>query len=523
MPPILEPTFVFELQAPPDAIPGGRITEPGLMFAGSPPMLYVAEPVWNATWGRWFSWHSPTIAASVFLATLLMTVWWMRRVGKRPRQVGRMYCRVCNHQLAKPQLKLNEKKRAVWADAESKCPECGVRHKRGPVRGRLRFTRMLPVLLVSPVVLFVCALVMLATLRFHQRSAWGGGTWPVVGMEKVFGAWALERRGIGIDSNSTRLWRIDPRTGAKELIGPIDSWTLSYLEFVSSDGRFVVAPVMNGRRMLVIDLKSGKRVEYSAGDEGFSYLAMRRFSIDGSRVFVERTTYRGSSMLHELTTFDPATGKFEVIASVELPPENSKAGTYGARKFEFREVAGGIAWIQTSGLRSATGRGEELTVRWENGGKLMKRTEISTSGSLHLELSDDGTACIVSDAMARSSRAFDLKTGEDLATAPSAGMEQDRDRAGPRMPGFVNNGVMTIMSLKGVPRVVGELSVTKQFSPAIGSADGRFVSAWKERDVAPSWIAAMLGAPPTKVPNVLVWDFEKLLDAETEEPIGVRK
>ncbi|MBL8885292.1 MAG: hypothetical protein JNK16_01420 [Phycisphaerales bacterium] len=521
MPPILEPTFVFELQAPPDANPGGRVVEPGVMFAGSPPMLYVAEPVWNATWGRWFSWHSPTIAASVFLATLLITVWWTRRVGKRPRQVGRMYCRVCNHQLAKPQLKLNEKKRAVWADAESKCPECGVRHKRGPVRGRLRFTRMLPVLLVSPVVLFVCGLVMLATLRFHQRSAWGHGTWPVAGMDKLFGSWALERRSSAMQVQSTRLWRIDPRTNVAEAIGPIDSWGHSFQEFVSPDGRFVVSPVEHGRRLLVVDLKGGERAMYPPEEESRSYFSVERFSIDGTRVFVEKTTFRDSGNLHELMGFEPATGKFETIASVELPPEVRTSGVYTTRSFEFRETPVGIVWVHESSDRNATGRGEETTLRWEASGKTMKRMETSASGSIQTELSEDAKAVVVTDYIAGATmRAFDLETGADLSTVPPIGISQERDRLGPRRIQFVKAGTAIVLSLKGETRSVAELPVSADGWPLGGTQDGRFACGWKERDVAPSWIGRMLGAASKKAPDVRIWDFEKLLDADREVPKG---
>lgn len=520
MPPILEPSFVFELQAPPDANPGGRVAEPGVMFAGSPPMLYVAEPVWNATWGRWIGWHAPTIATSVLLVTLFVATWWVRRVWKRPRQVGRMYCRGCNHQLAKPQLMLNEKKRAVWADAESKCPECGVRHKRGPVRGRLRFTRMLPVLLVAPVVVFVCGLTMLATLRFHRASGWGGGTWPTLGLEKVFGAWALERRSSAMQVQSTRLWRIDPRTGVAEVIGPIDSWNDGYREFVSPDGRFAVSPVELGRRLLVIDLTTGERREFSAKADGRSYFSMERFSVDGQRVFVETTTFRDSGNLHELLVFEPATGKFETIASVELPPEVRTPGVYNTRSFEFRETSDGIAWVHESSDRNATGRGEETTLRWEVNGTKMKKVEGSASGSLQVSLSADASACIVSDFMARSAKAIDLQTGEDLARVPLEGNRQEADRAGPRMPGFAQNGVVTIMSMKSAAREVGQISVSAQGMWAVGSSDGRFAAGWKEREVAPAWIGAMLGVTPTKAPVIRVWDFERLLDRESELPVG---
>jgi len=500
-------------------MPGGRMAEPGLIFAGSPPMLYVAEPVWNATWARWFGWHSPTIAGSVILATLLAAVWWMRRVIKRPRQAGRMYCRVCNQQLAKPQLMLNEEKRAVWADAEAKCPECGVRHKRGPVRGRLQFARMMPVLLVAPVVLFVCGLVMLATLRFQQPSVWTGGTWPVSGMEKLLGAWSLGRRGITTNMQSTRLWRVDPRTGAKEQMGRFDSWNLAYMEFVSPDGKYAVAPVENGRRMMVIDLTSKARAVYAAGTDFLSNLSMRRFSLDGTRVFIDKATYRNSGTLHELVTFEPATGKFETIASVALPTGNPKAGTYSTQSYQFRETPERVAWVEKSDVRSATGRGESSVLRWEADGKKMERSDGSAAGSLQIELSDDGNACIVSDVMARTTKAFDLKTGDDLVTMPRVGDSQERDRAGPRIPGYSATGFVTIMSAKGVPREVGQLSVSAQGWSAMGSADGRFAAAQKERDVV-TRIGAMLGAPPTVAWNVQVWDFEKLLDRQTDEPLG---
>lgn len=152
----------------------------------------------------------------------------------------------------------------------------------------------------------------------------------------------------------------------------------------------------------------------------------------------------------------------------------------------------------------------------------MQRVEGSASGSLQIALTDDGSACIVSDMLARTTKAFDRRTGDELVSVPPAGERQERDQSGPRMLGFSGNGVVTIMSRKGVPREVGQLSVSAQGMWAVGSVDGGFAAGWKEREVPSSWIGAMLGTTPTKAPNVLVWDFERLLDAETEEANGAK-
>ncbi len=492
---------------------------PSVVLAGSPPMVYVAEPVWNATWGRWLGWHAPTLVFSLGLLTVLVSCWWVRRVSMRPRQAGRMYCRGCNHQLTKPQLKLNEKKRAVWADDEARCPECGQRHLRGPVRGRLRSTRVLPVLLAAPVILAVCAVAMLATLQFHRGGAWASGTWPVLGMEKAFGSWALERRIPPMLMQSAQLWRIDPRTNEVEDIGPANAMFFGMREFVSPDGNFLVLAIENSRAILVIDLKDKSRRVYPREGADLRVYSLQRFSEDGKRVFLTRSWYKKSGVRQDdLLEFDPQSGAFKELGTVQFPQDDGILGRFSTPQFVFAETPSGVVWVHNQNVRNATGKNEFSTLRWEVDGKEMERKEESATGSLRIGLSADGNAVVVADFIAGTSRAFTLATGELLQSIPALGADGDRDRSGARRIQFSGNATIPVMALKGNGGEVGRLKISKQCWPC-GSEDGRIACGWIERDVAPSWIGAMLGVPPTQAPVVRVWDFEKLLDPKTELPI----
>jgi len=519
----LPPTFEFALQASPGANRMGWMEAPGMVVAGSPPMVYVAEPVWNATWGGWLRWHSPTVAMAIGFLAVLAAYWWIRRVWRRPRQGGRMYCRGCNYQLTSAQLKLNEEGRAIWANEDARCPECGLRHKRGPVRGRLRSTRMTAALVAVPVVLGICALTMLATLQFHQARPWASATWPALGMEKLFGAWALERRTTSMDVQSLRFWRIDPRTNEVEEVGAANSIFYGMMEFVSPDGRFLVVAVENSRGLLVIDLKDHSRRIFPRAGPDQSTFVLHQFSNDGKRVFLTRSKYTMTGGRKEdFMEFDPKAGELKELGTVDLPPDVGVSGMVSMPQFVFQEMPSSMVWVHQQIVRNPNGTSTVSTIRWEADGKKMERKEESANGGFQIGLSADGTACILANPVTRTERAFTLATGESLKAIPPMGPGADWqwNWGGARDIQYTGNPVIAVKSLKGNRREVGTIKVSKECWPR-GSADGRFACGWIDRDVAPSLIGSMLESLPTKAPVVRVWDFEKLLDAETELPIGV--
>lgn len=513
----LAPTIVIPL----DASPGGGMTETGLRFAGENTALFVLEPVWNATWGKWLGWHLPTIAATALVLVVVAGWWWGRRVWKRPRQAGRMYCRVCNHQLAKPQLKLNEKKRAVWADSESKCPECGVRHKRGPARGRSFVVRMLACGLIVPPLVLVACLTLVTTVAFYTPPAagagWGSGTWPVEGLERVFGSWALERRWPAVLVQSSRLRRVDPKSGASEDLGLIDTWGLGHSDFVTEDGAWVVVPGETRTRMLVIDTRDGSRREFGLSEsKGRTvHVSVKRFLADGTTALLERWSEEGGVQWNELVKFDPRDGKSEAIGRVKRRPDPTMSGVYANSEFEVVERDGRVAWVHAAWTRSYSGRDEEVVLRWEQDGKLKERIEKTASGALHCELDEGGKYVIVRDRMAGTKKTIDLTSGEDSDVDVTVGWGGDR-RKGPRLA-WAGVGIAEVLSMNPARgRIATIRTSSKQFALS-GSADGRFVAAAGDRDVPPGVLARLLGAPAKVGHEVRIWDLDLLIDRETEK------
>lgn len=498
--------------------------EPGLAFAGSPPMLYVLEPVWNATWGKWFLWYLPSFGAAVLLMTLALTVWWIRRVWVRPRVAGQMYCRGCNHQLARPQLKLNEKKRAVWADAESKCPECGVRHKRGPVRGRARWVRLLIPALVSPMVMFVCALVLVATLKFFIASPWGSSTWPAMGVERVIGSWALERRAGALFSQSLRLLRVDPETGKADSLGIIDKWVGGGLEFVTPSGEFVVIAMNLEEELLVIDTRSGDRKSYSLAERDGEAISayVLQFGRDGNSAFINRNFVESSGkLMNELVKFEPRSGRMETVGTVEEFPAFGGRGTHTNGHFELMELPDRVRWVHVTSRTNTSGRGEEIVLRWMAGRMLTEWTETTANGSFSVDFSADGSRCLVNDFVAGSTVVFDMESGQKV-DAPATKRRERPEPWGPRIS-YAGPGRAEVRAMGGGRDVVGSLAISNTGMTLAATHDGRFAAAFGVRDVEPSWLGRLLGVPSTPAAEVRVWDFEKLLDAETEKAVQVGK
>jgi hypothetical protein len=515
IPPILEPTFVFPLETPPD----GWAAEPGLLFAGSPPMLYVAEPVWNVTWREWLVWNSPSIAAVALGVTLALAVWWLVRVWRRPRQMGLMYCRVCNHELKEPQVTVEAGRRASWANSVSKCPECGTRHKKGPVVGRASSTRVWPILVVASVVIGVSVFTLATTLQRFRVAGLGLSTWPIAGLDQLFGNWALTRKKPMFTVESVLLIRIDPRTGMREEIGRMGAWKRQqFRDFITRDGKFAVGMAEDSRGLVSIDLANRKRIEFPRGRAADgSVFQLLRLSIDGKRMLVDRRRNIGKEHVHDLLYFDPAKGEVEQIASLSLIEDSLAPGESVVTGFILLELADGVVWAHLTSVRNATGGQERLTIRWVADGIAMKRTE--PSGTWQVEISGDGKSCFVFNQWTRSRKKFQFLTGTDVEDTGHF-QRQGWEWSGPRKVGLLVGGTAQVASLKKPARTVGLLSVSTRGWQHCGSEDGRFAAGWKERRIEPSWLGGLIGAPPTDAAEVLVWDFEKLLDSETELPIG---
>lgn len=515
MVPELPPTFSIPLEAS----PSGKIVEPGMQFAGPEPYLYVLEPVWNATWGKWLVWNLPTLSAWLLVGVVVLGLWVLWRVMRRPRQVGRMYCRGCNHQLAKPQLRLNERQRAVWADAEAKCPECGRRHRRGPVRGRSLWVRLIVSWLVVPPVGLACALVLLLMLGFHTPRSWAGVTWPTEGMEKIFGSWALERRLPEVVSQSYRLLKIDPATGAVRPLMFVDEFVRPGSDFVTPDGKYVILPQENGRRLRVVETLNGAARSYgfdeSAGMTLVSYVL--QFPSDGRSALVHRSVEGASKSVNELLRFDPADGKMVLLGRVEVSDGPLKTVAIMGARFEVKETDRGLVWLHLNEQSDTTSSKQEMVVRWRAGDKELQRIETSANRTLKFEISLDGLYCDVIDYGARSNTVFSLETGETVEKVLPRPAANNRGM-GPRLT-HGGPGSVQVLAQSAPRNVVGTLKLHSNAWTAAGSLDGRYAAGVAERDVAPSWMRQLLGLAALRRPEVAIWDFSKLLDAETGEAI----
>lgn len=146
--------------------------------------LFVEREV-DSRWWPWLSDHRADAGALLAIGAAIVLVWWVRRVLLRPRTVGRLYCRGCNHDMNGG---------TAGVPVPERCQECGrLASARNCTRGRPRWFRLAsvsaPALVAAGMgIAFVVSGTQLgSTGRFGLLSAW-----PLEACSR-FASWPLWR------------------------------------------------------------------------------------------------------------------------------------------------------------------------------------------------------------------------------------------------------------------------------------------------------------------------------------------
>lgn len=170
---VVEPTLVL----PVEPARSGKTSEPEFRFGPHSDTLFIAQMTDRSGLAAWVHWHAPTLASIVLVCGLVLLLWRLRRVVHRFRQGGKTYCRKCNYLLTFPLVIPGPAGREVAADADTRCPECGVElAKHAPIVGRSVLTRLLVPGLISLLLIGASGRVLIGTLQPYRAGA--GAPWP---------------------------------------------------------------------------------------------------------------------------------------------------------------------------------------------------------------------------------------------------------------------------------------------------------------------------------------------------------
>lgn len=516
----LAPAFVIPL----DSAPAGGLSETGLQFAGSPPALFIAEPAWDPSWSSWFWWHAPDIAAVGLFLALAVSVLAAAGLRRNARVSGALHCRSCGHELTEPQVAVDARGAGRWASAEAKCPECGKRDERGPERGGGRHTKRIAVLVIGAVVCIVCAVTLLQTLRAGGSVGAGNETWPIAGLERVLGSWALKRRQYAMPFEAYRFLRVDPLTRARTAFGTVDTTMPHLMTFVTPDARYVLASARRDGVLVVIDTQTKRQVEAMLGASvpGFrGYLTVVSFSKDSKRVYVACLARNDAMRRDELFAVELATGAARSIGVVEYEARPEKNRTMSFSRFLIAEAGEDVAWVHEVAMGGGASLSEGVVLRWGSIESRRERTEEAQGDTLRVWLSEDGKLCVVESELNGKPSAFALADGKDVEDVPARPHEpHEAQQRFMIMPEHNGSAQVCDRGVFSLPRATLKVTSSRyvQFERSQGD---RFVAAVGERQVERNWISQILGVPALKGWEVRVWDLQPLLDQQFGEKRSV--
>lgn len=361
--PVIEPRVVMELPTN----PGGSMPGATLRFAGD--SLYVVDSVWNDPPTRIIWWYATPVASVLLPVAAALALWLLWRLLSRPRRRGLIYCRGCNHELSLPNATIGPDGRGAWANENARCPECGRRSKPPLVAGAT-WRRMIPTL-AAMAVLMGCVVSLFSTLRWVALSLPSyEQTWPVKGLEKYLGSWALKRRDEGLLHNGmSRILRIPlsggvPREVARERI-PMLLGVLT-----SPNERYVVLSPRDKRKSIrIVEPATGRSRSVLLDGSEYSYPTVVAFSEDSRFVYVSVNEW-APDRPDQLLRIEMESGRAEVLATHmrERDPDGSKRVS---GRFVVREHAGVVVWAHVSSPGNQDPK-SELIVSWP-GPEGMKR------------------------------------------------------------------------------------------------------------------------------------------------------
>jgi hypothetical protein len=284
--PVIEPRVVMELPTN----PGGLMPGATLRFAGD--SLYVVDPVWNDPPTRIVWWYATPVASVVLPFAVALALWLLWRLLSRPRRRGLIYCRGCNHELSQPNATIGPDGRGAWANENARCPECGRRSKPPLVAGAT-WRRMIPTF-AAVALLMGCAVSLFSTLKWVASPLPSyEQTWPVKGLEKYLGSWAVMRRDNGYFGTAmNRIVRVPLRGGPPRELSR-DRIPLLLGELASpSEQRLVLTPLDRRGALRIVEASTGRSRFVDLDTNPGASTRVLQFSNDGRSVFVQVDRHR---------------------------------------------------------------------------------------------------------------------------------------------------------------------------------------------------------------------------------------
>lgn len=498
---VIAPTFSMPL----GAAPGGSIVEPGIEIAGTPPSVFVAEAVWNESWWQWFWWHFPTFVIVACVVAGIPLGLKILRIARVRQEVGKWYCRRCNHLLDVPHVRVEEK-HAAWTDDQAKCPECGDHAANGPVAGRLLLPRIakyaVPMWLLVSLVMF-----QVPSNLGWRKASWRGpsGTWPIDGLEPVFGPWAIQRQKSLDSAQGWRYWKVDPISHAATLLATVASSRATEREFVSPDGQFIVTPSGSANTLLVIDAHTKDTRTVQLGSRislGLSSLHVLGYSDDGRTAFVERSTLYGPS--DELFGIELASGKSNVIAVASRVGSSVGAGSHSFGTFVVEMGAEQPVWVYTESISHFPQRESQKYVRWTRSGRAFEKY-IETDGDTSIVRVLAQADAVSIEPRNGKTKFYSLETGEEIER-PKPAAAASRPRLPLRVLRDLKVGAATVEDANGKALGTMQYSINPGAYPK-RSEDRRFFVATGSRNVDGPLARWFRGVPQIAAPEVRVWDL----------------
>ncbi|MBL9149239.1 MAG: hypothetical protein JNM94_11150 [Phycisphaerae bacterium] len=301
----------------------------------------------------WLDDHRADVGPALVLVGLALGFWWLVRTWRRPRQVGRRYCRRCNHDVG-------------GAEAQTeRCGECGgVLAGRGTVVGRVRLFRLGPMLALATLLVAGGAFLAYGSIVGSSAQIFGPRTaWPLAALDR-FPEWPLWRA----DVSWTSAKRLD--VVAIDADGQLQRIPTSAIElppnvfwYTSDDGRMLAwsrFDESNGWRQEVcwFDVDANVQGSTFVGSGGDGFLRVCGFTPDGRSIVVRRDGLIGPSA-RQITAPDGATLGHHAVEVIVVGPRDGSSSTVGTGE-AYAIGSGGASWLIEPGL-VAVGPGPRTT------------------------------------------------------------------------------------------------------------------------------------------------------------------
>lgn len=506
MVPTIEPTLTVPLEGGPT----GVLSTPSMCFAGDPPALYYCTEVWNDPPTKILWWHAPTVAAAVLPFALLAFFVCVRRYCSRARERGRLYCRGCNHELSVDQATLDANGQGRWATETSRCPECGRRSVRGPVKGSSRARRAVPMGMTGVFVL-ASSIVLAVALKPMGARNYPDPTWPWRGLEKSMGSWALVRR-MSVYGNSgfKRIVRVPLDSGKPQILlrDQVSNWAEG---FISPDGKYVLnVPFQDCSKLHIMRAESGQRRTIEFGAEKFDLVRPVGFSKD-NRIVYAQFEQRMKKGPHQLFAVELESGARTLLAEVQPEPQTA-SGRNGqlSPRYVVQEIDGTMRWALLE--MPLTGGTIDSILSIPNGTSIARfpfRSRAQWSSPVHW-LPDGRRIEIANDFGLFRGMVLDTQTGQaidQVCLFPFGGEERGM-YVQTKLEG---HGLMSKRGKEiGILGGAGDYPSDRGFAV---SPDGRWAAAYV--DVTPNRRA---GIRTDTQAEIWVWDLSKLPPIEPESP-----